>query len=259
MKLIQTLLFTLVFFSSVVLAQTSTPLRIATLDYPPYQYQENGVVKGIAADIVKEVFDRLKMPITITFYPFQRALANIQSGESDVIFTFYHKPEREEFAYYSQEALVNQTIALYVPQDSPISFDGDLSKLNGNSFGLVRFSYGKIFDDAIANKVISKVDYVTSMPLNIEKFLAKRYEILPGDRWVVGYYYSQLASAANEKTQLKIKELSPSIQTFPAFVGFSKKNNLENLRNDFDKTIKGMKTDGSYETIINKTVKSWNF
>ena len=38
-------------------------LSVATFDYPPFQYEEQGEVKGIAADIVKELFKRLNQPI----------------------------------------------------------------------------------------------------------------------------------------------------------------------------------------------------
>lgn len=53
---------------------------------------------------------------------------------------------REEFALYSREPLVEQTIALFVLEDSRIVFDGDLEKLAGHSFGLANFSYGPIMD-----------------------------------------------------------------------------------------------------------------
>ncbi len=121
-------------------------LKVATLVYPPFQYEENGEAKGIAADIVKEIFKRMNQPIEIKFYPFPRA---IREGKSDVIFTFYYKKEREQFAEYSKESLVDQTISLFVHKDSPIVFDGNLSKLSQYKFGLVRFSYGKVFDEAV--------------------------------------------------------------------------------------------------------------
>ncbi len=35
-------------------------LNIATLTYPPFQYEENGKPKGVLMDGVKEVFSRLK-------------------------------------------------------------------------------------------------------------------------------------------------------------------------------------------------------
>ena len=230
-------------------------LRIATLEYPPFQYSEDGETKGLAADIVMEVFKRMNQEIKIRFYPFPRALKNIEEGESDVIFTFYHKKEREEFAEYSTETLIDQTISLFVLKDSPIVFDGSLSKLDPYTFGLVRFSYGSVFDEAVKNKVVSNVEYVSEMESNMRKFLKKRFDILPSDRCVALYYYSKIASKGGETIQ--IRELTPEIQTFPAYIGFSKKNNLKTTREKVDTVLREMKQDGSYQKIIDTHMKSW--
>ncbi len=230
-------------------------LRVATFDYPPFQYKENGQIKGIAVDIVKEMFKRLNQPIKIDFYPFQRALKNLETGETDVIFTFYHKKDREAFADYSKEPLVDQTISLFVHEDSPITFDGDLSKLNQYKFGLVRFSYGSTFDAAVDKHLITKIEHVSKMDLNMKKFLRRRFDILPSDRWVAYYYYSKVNPERN--APVKLKELKPPVQSFPAYMGFSKANNLSPLRDKADAVLKEMKEDGTYQRIIDGYLKGW--
>lgn len=233
----------------------SETLQVATLNYPPYQYKEDGEIKGLAATIVQEIFRRMDQPIEITFYPFPRALRNIEEGRSDVIFTFYHKEEREAFADYSQEALVEQTISLFVPQDSPVTFDGDLSKLNAYSFGLVQFSYGDVLDAALRDQLITNVDYVPEMEQNMLKFFYHRFDILPSDRWVAYYYYSKLAS--QNATKLQLKELSPPVDTFSAYIGFTKAKDLDAIREQVDATLREMKEDGSYQRILDEHLASW--
>ncbi len=228
-------------------------LKVATLDYPPFQYEENGQIKGIAANIVQEIFRRLNRRIEIKFYPFPRAVENVKKGRADVIFTFYYKKEREEFADYSKEVLVDQTMSLFVHKDSPVVFDGDLSKLKPYSFGLVRFSYGSVMDNAISSGVISNTDYTAEMNSNIKKFAKRRFDILPSDRWVALYYYSKIVP----KNERDLKELKPSIQTFPAYIGFSKVNRLTDLRDQVDSTLKAMKADGSYQKIIDQNISAW--
>ena len=231
-------------------------LKIATLSYPPFQYEEDGEAKGLAADIIREVFRRMDQPIEISFYSFLRAVENIKEGKSDVIFTFYYKPEREEYADYSTEPLVEQTISLFVHKDSPIVFDGDLSKLQPYRFGLVRFSYGQIFDDAVSNGVIKHIEYVAQMEQNMEKFIRHRFNILPSDRWVAYYYYAKIASVQGQQS-IQMKELTPSIETFPALIGFSKVNNLTAIRDKVDATLREMKADGSYQRIRDSHIASW--
>lgn len=229
------------------------PIQVATLNYPPFQYMEGGKIQGIAAKLVKEAFKRANVPVKIDFFPFPRAYRNIQVGESDVIFTFYYKKEREKYAYYSKETLVNQTISLFVPRTSNFHFDGDLTKLSLYSFGVIRFSYGKVLDTAIKNGTLRHIQYVSRMESNMLKFLRHRFDILPSDRYVALYYYSKVASAGSER----IKELHPEVESFPTYIGYSKANKLSPLRDQIDRVLKEMKADGTYQSIINNEIKSW--
>lgn len=90
----------------------------------------------------------------------------------------------------------------------------------------------------------------------MEKFLRKRFEIMPSDRWVAWYYYGQLAANSNEAYP-KIKELKPAIESFPAYVGFSKINKMGKVRDNFDIVLKKMKSDGAYDRIIKNNLKKW--
>lgn len=224
-------------------------LKIATMSYHPFQYEENGEVKGVAVDIIKEIFGRMNQPIEISFYPFPRAMYKIKKGESDVIFTFYFNNERNQYVEYCKEPLINQIITLFVHKDSPISYDGNLSKLNQYKFGLVRFSYGTIFDEAIKNKVISKFEYSSTMESNIKKFIKGRFDILPSDRMVAHYYHSKLSFLEINQ----FKELIPPVQIFPAYIGFSRANMLTSVRNEVDKTLREMKKDGSHQEILGRS------
>lgn len=247
------LLLVIILVNGMAYAEGETPLRIVTIDYPPYQYQEDGDVKGIAADIVKQIFTQLERPFDIKFYPFPRAIKAIEDGKADIIFTFYHKAEREAFALYSKEPLVEQTISLFVHADSSIEFDGDLTMLSENTFGLVRFSYGRVFDGAVKSGVITHIEYVSEMRVNMDAFMLKRFEILPSDRWVALYYYAQ----AKAERPVKIRELEPAVQSFPAYIGFSKANNLESLRDEVDTTLREMKSDGTYQQILDTYSDDW--
>lgn len=235
------------------LAAQADTLRVATFNFPPFQYEELGEIKGVTTELIREIFKRMNQPIEMATYPFPRALKTIRDGSSDILFTCYYLKDREHFVTYSREPLIHQTIALFVLKDSTIVFDGNLAKLAGHSFGLVRFSYGKTLDAAISNKTIAKTDYVSDMENNFKKFIKGRFEILPSDRWVARYYQEQIAP----KGVSLIKELRPTIESFPAYIGYSKTNHLEALRDRVDETLREMKKDGTYQTIIDTHARRW--
>jgi polar amino acid transport system substrate-binding protein len=62
------------------LPAAAAPYRFVTLDYPPYEYEENGQVKGIAADIIRETFKQMGKEVTIEVYPWARSIEMFQDG-----------------------------------------------------------------------------------------------------------------------------------------------------------------------------------
>ncbi len=225
-------------------------LELVTLQYPPYEFEENGEVKGVAIDIINEVFSKMKQPISIKVLPWARAIGMIKSGNADAIFTAYKTAERETFADYSKEVLMPQTISLFVLKESNVAFDGDLSKLGSNSFGVVRkVSYGKSFDGAVKAGTISKVDESKTGVANMEKLLKGRFDILISNKYGAVQIMNDLGKAD------MIKELAPEVQSVPSYIAFSKKRNRAGIRDKFDVILADMKKTGAFDKIIDSYFK----
>ncbi|MBU2713685.1 substrate-binding periplasmic protein [Zooshikella harenae] len=220
-------------------------LEIVTLQYPPYEYKDSGTVKGIAVDIVKEAFRRIKYPIRIEVYPWARAIKKIKMGDADAIFTAFKTPDRELFADYSNEILLNQVVSLYTLKKSTIQFDGDLTKLARYRFGIIRkVSYGEAFDNALDKGIISFTMISNSGESNFQMLILGRVDIVVSNRYGAKYILTDLGSL-NE-----VKELHPPLQSIPSYIAFSKKRKLTRVRDKFDKGLSEMKKDGTYRKII---------
>ncbi len=223
----------------------AAPLKLVTLQYPPYAYQQGDKVEGLAVKIVEEAFKRIQQPVEIQILPWARAIAYVESGKVDAIFTAYKTTEREQFADYSNEVLIDQFVTMFVKSDSSISFDGDLNKLSDYQFGTVRkVSYGNIFDTAVKDGILKNIQYAKMGEMNIKKLLAGRFDILVSNRYGALHILKQTNSLD------KVKELRPELQSIPSYIAFSKKNELVEIRNQYDLALKQMKTDGSYQDII---------
>lgn len=230
-------------------SHNSNTIHLVTLQYPPYEYEKDGEIKGIAVDIVKEIFDRMGYETKIELLPWARALEMIKNGEADGIFTAYKTPERETFADYSNEILIPQTISLFVLNDSEITFDGDLSKLSNYTFGVVNgVSYGEKFDSLIKENILS-TETTSTGEKNIEKLLNKRFDILISNK------YGALSILNQKNLSDKIKELTPHVEIVPSYIAFSKSRNLTQLRDEFDKILAKMIEDGTVDEHIEKYVK----
>ncbi len=224
-------------------------LQLVTLQYPPYAYQETATseVKGIAVDVLQHAFARLKQPVTICLYPWARPIKMIEDGEADAIFTAYKTPDRERFADYSDEVLMPQVVALFVLKESGIEFDGQLAKLADYQFGVVRkISYGQVFDQAIKDGQITKIDYATSGERNMLKLINGRFDILVGNK------YGAWDILFQKNWQHRVRELQPAVENVPSYIAFSKKRHLTKIRDQLDQVLREMKSDGSYEVIVQR-------
>jgi len=225
----------------------SEPLQLVTLQYPPYEYEEEGELKGFIAAIVKEVFKRIDQPINIKVYPFARALNMIHDGNADAIFTAAKNPERETFADFPKEILIDQRMSLFVSTNSTLTFDGDLNKLRQYRFGVINgYRYGNIFDDAVKNGILPNIDQTDSAESNIKKLVVGRFDFMMSNREQALFTIKALGFSD------AVRELKPEVQIIPSYLAFSRKRNLGTVREKFDSGLRKMKDDGTYERIISE-------
>ncbi|WP_136810406.1 substrate-binding periplasmic protein [Desulfosediminicola flagellatus] len=85
--------FVTLFFVNIAQAETCTFL---THFIKPFTFQEEGNIKGLAVDIVKEMMDIMEHPKQFTMLPFKRALLTVQSSDNHALFIVARRPEREE-------------------------------------------------------------------------------------------------------------------------------------------------------------------
>ncbi|MFZ6733922.1 substrate-binding periplasmic protein [Undibacterium sp. Ji42W] len=237
---------------AIVLALLLTPdsiaatFKLASLSSPPYEYVEQGEVKGIAVDIVKEAFRLMGHQVTIHVYPMRRSLEIVKSGEVDRIFTAFKTPEREKFITYTKEPVLLLTISLWVKNDSNISFDGELSHLSQYRFGAVRgMSYGSKFDEFSKSGLLS-VELASDQTNAINMALAKRFDILISNHFGAIHDMKKMGLLNNSKV------LHPVLQEQETYFGFAKKAHFEALRDELDEVLKLLKQNGYYDLIMKK-------
>jgi len=234
-------ILSIVMYSNIY-AQT---LRLVTLEYPPYEYSENGKLKGMAVEVIKIIFKEMKQDISIEVLPWARAIRYIEEGNRDAIFTAYKNPTREKFADYSSEVLMPQVVSFFVKKGSTITFNGDFGKLSQYSIGVVRkVSYGQKLDLAIKSGTFRRIEEANDGTQNFRKLIKGRIDMIPSNKYG-GYHILNRLGEINE-----VEELPINIQSVPSYLAFSKKRNLKDIRDKFDVILKRLKEDGTYLKIL---------
>ncbi|MFD2206097.1 substrate-binding periplasmic protein [Kiloniella antarctica] len=225
-------------------AKSSEPIQLVTLDYPPYEYTENDEVKGLAVNVVREIFRRLDHKVEISVLPWARSLKLVERGEVDGIFTIYKTSEREQFLDYSNEVLMDQEVSLFVRKGFPVSKINQLTDLAGYNFGArIGVSYGEKFDQADADGTLREVHRVFDGDMLVKLLINSRIDVVPFNR-LGGFYRFERMGVRD-----KLVEIQPPIQSVPSFIAFSKRRHLTGLRDQVDTMLKEMKADGSYQIL----------
>ena len=106
-------------FLSVPCAAEDAPLRLATLEYPPYITNTERGAQGLVVDVVNMAFSRIGQPIQIEFFPVARGQVRLLNGQADAFFSIKKTPEREQTMLFTQRALMSQDYVFFVRKDSP--------------------------------------------------------------------------------------------------------------------------------------------
>ena len=219
-------------------------LQVGAMDYPPFEYVEDGELKGPYIDIVKLALDRLNYPYEVKDYSWNRLLEYAETGEVDVLIDVFDLPSRRGFLTYTEDPIGYYAQSIVkLKNDEMIAFTGKLEELEGLNVGLVNgYSYGNEIDEAIRNEVIN-VDYAPFSEGNFEKLLQGRVDV------IIEQTVYALDYIKTHNIEDAVEILEPDVGLSYSYVAFSKKNDLEKLRRELDQEIKEMKADGTIAQI----------
>lgn len=214
-------------------------------DYPPYSYRQNGNMKGIDADIVREICKRLGAEAKFKAMPFARILETMRKGRADASLGVYRNEERAKYMYFSSEPLYSGKTVILTRKESRITLAG-LHELKGKKVGIIRGgTYGPEFDSD--SKIIKIVCVETSELVTI---LSKKRVDFVVDVEIGFRFVSRKMGLSADK--FKVAHI---LSKDPVFVGFSKKaagRKGDSLAQKFGKTARQLAKEGVIQQIMDK-------
>ena len=234
-----------VFLGAPWVAQTP-PLRLATLEYPPYITEVDKRAQGLVVDVVNTAFARIGQPFQIEFLPIARGQLRLLSGQADAFFSIKKTPEREQTMLFTQQPLMRQDYVFFVRKDSLPRFSGSFDSLADKSIGLViATSYGSRFDTAVQARTFRRLEPVINHETNFRKLLAGRIDAVICSR-LVGLYYLDMLDG------LKGVEVGgPVVETTFSYLAFTRQRDYSALAQQFDEALEGMERDGTLTRLLN--------
>ncbi|MBU2510354.1 transporter substrate-binding domain-containing protein [bacterium] len=156
-------------------------IKIGTDRWPPHEDIFNQEAPGFCTEVTRAVFKTMNVEISITQYPWARAVNLVFSGMNDALFCALHSEERESFCFFPEEALTSLKYLLFINKErSDELVFNTYDDLVGKRIGLVRaFAYPKEFMDFV--KENSFVQEVESDDMNFKKLITRRIEYTIAD------------------------------------------------------------------------------
>ncbi|MDM8550649.1 transporter substrate-binding domain-containing protein [Desulfobacterales bacterium HSG2] len=252
LKEIVTVLLAVAVFLSPVRVFAEKAVFVSLEDLPPKVYKEDGKLKGIYVDIIREICKRISIRAEFQLYPWKRCVMMVKDGDADAIFPPFLTQERTEFLYFPSEPMTVTRNVIFARNKSGIRIER-LDDLKGLIVGINRgYSYGPEFD---AYKKNLKLEYCKDEEMQIKKLSEGSPELKRMD----------VAVASEEPFRFKSKKLGFS-DTFeviyvlsekPSYVAFSKAVGQKGkmLSEKFSQALSQLKKEGIIQKIQNNYFK----
>lgn len=217
-------------------------LSIVFEDYPPYEYVEEGEVKGMNLDIIREAFKRMGITPYFEPRPWKRAVFQLKSGEILALSSGFKTQQRKPFVYYPDAPLSMETNMVIVRAGSNLKINS-LDDIKPLTLGVVReYVYGEPFDSLTG---VHKIKAQSSHQL-LRMLLEGRMDAAIGNKAVFRY----LARKQGKLDQIKFIYV---VGREPLYLMFSKARGAkaDKLARDFGDTVNEMIKDGTFTAIEN--------
>ncbi|MCP4159050.1 MAG: transporter substrate-binding domain-containing protein [Deltaproteobacteria bacterium] len=239
MKWISFFCFSLLLFENLVFADMKVVFN--TMESVPYQGKKLKK-QGFMVEISKESFKRVGYDLEIRFVPWKRAMTEAKSGEVNGVLGAWYNKERTKLFEYTNP-IGKSTLVLLKRKEDKIKYN-TLKDLKDYRIGVVRgYAYTNEFDKA----TFLKKEVVHSTELNLRKLLFKRIDLTPDIEEVVYY----LIKSKFPEHIGKIESVGKPLKVHLIYNIISrKKSNYKKMTQDFNKGLKMIKGDGTFNRIL---------
>lgn len=150
------------------------PLHLLTESYPPYNYEEGGVLKGIAVDLLKAVMADAGIPYVMKIQPWARAYGLALNMPGHCVFSTVHTPERDPLFEWVEPLFITEA---YLVRKT--GSDVRPTNLEAAKSYLVGTQLGDYTEGLLKQSGFQRVDLTSEIDLSVKKLMAGRIDLMP--------------------------------------------------------------------------------
>lgn len=240
----------LLFYPCALHAQTVSDIRFLTEQLPPYNYQEEGKVKGIYIDLLKEIFNQQNARFddkTVELLPWVRGYCLVQNMPNTCLFAMARTPVRENLFKWAGP-LSPVRIVLISKKNTNITVQS-LDDLDTYRIGVVREDIGErlLIEGGVSKERLTYSfgqDAGRDLILELDNNIIDLFAL--GDiptRWLM----------KKHKFHTDTYKIAYVLKTTPGYFAFSK-DVPDSFILKFQQTLDQIKQDGVYDDIVRQHI-----
>lgn len=220
------------------------PLALATGEWPPFMSEQlpNG---GFVTEIVRQALAEVGATPRLSYYPWARAMAQVQSGPELGSLAWYRNPERERLFHFSEAVFMERQL-LFFRRRQPLPWTR-LADLQGRRIGLTTgYFYGEDLMQAERERLFT-IDRAPSDERSLRKLLLGRVDAAVVSHEVGRYL---LATRFTEAEAIQIGWHARPINEGPLCLIFARQPAGLAWRDRFDRGLLALRRSGRVEAIV---------
>ena len=239
------LLFLLPMLAALPAASAEAPIVIDSPESHPYAYRENGRMTGLFHDLVIEAFRRAHHPVEIHLIPWARSMEEVRQGRADGMFVVYKTAERERDFAFPVEPLTELRERIFVRRTARFDYMEDFTNFDGRRVGMLNYTvHGAKLSQALEERRVVSLVSASSYESLVEMLASGRLDI------AIGVDDAIIDAVLSQKVADKIREIEKVVDTIPAYLVFAREPRLTEVAADFDRAMRSMREDGTYDRIL---------
>lgn len=214
---------------------TAAELRYLTEDYPPYNFEEDGEMRGISVDLLRLIWKEMNIPEQpIRLVPWARGYRLVQDRPGTVLFAMGRTADREDLFRWVCPIMTNRQV-LIGRKDQNIQIQS-LAEAKRYRIGTILKDLG---DSLLAQAGFDNLEPVSDIRLNLRKLNAGRIDLIAyGEN---GFW--------NHVESPEDYEIVFALKTSQACYAFHR-DTPEALVADFQRALDAIRAKGMHEELI---------
>ncbi len=237
---------------------TPHSLIASTTLVPPYVYKEDGRLKGLAVDIIREIEKRAQLPpIDIRIQPWKRALRWAEDGTSDFVFMSGVDKERERWGDYMRLPIIVERYRLYRLKSRSVDLSSDYRQAGRYRIGTERgclYGHGilrRAIDQRFSDNTISN-DTVS----NLKMLLQGRVDVIAGDAVRVAWALEKMGATEKVTVVNFTDQENTTVLEWPTYIVFSKKSKHREQKEHMEDILRGFYASDEYQFLLKQYYSS---